>query len=100
KRLKDPADPLKRITDGAERLKSHLGPLLYQLPPTFKRTEENVERLDAFMALLPRRLDHVIEFRDATWYGEETLAQLRKHHVAFCVHDMAHDERSPVVATA
>jgi len=100
KRLKDAEDPLKRVFQGAEQLGEHLGPLLYQLPPTFKRTEENIERLDAFMALLPSRLEHVLEFRDASWYVEDTLAALGRHDVAFCVHDMDHKNETPVVATA
>jgi len=100
KRLKDPANSLKRVVDGADQLTPHLGPLLYQLPPTFKRTEENVARLDSFMALLPHRTDHAIEFRDASWFGDETLKQLREHHVAFCVHDMDHEHECPVVATS
>src|SRR3954468_20024241 len=88
KRLKDPEDSLKRLFEGAERLEEHLGPALYQLPPNFRRNEENVERLERFLPLLPKRRQNVIEFRDRSWFGDETLAALRKHDVGFCIHDM------------
>jgi uncharacterized protein YecE (DUF72 family) len=100
KRLKQPEQPLKRLFDGAERLEDRLGPVLYQLPPTFKRTEENAERLEHFLSALPARHDHVIEFRHPSWFGDETLSALRKHGVAFCVRDMDQKHETPVVATA
>ena len=100
KRLKDPQASLKRVFDGAEKLEDNLGPVLYQLPPTYNRNDENVERLESFLELLPARRDHVIEFRDASWFGDETVDLLRKHRVAFCGHDMDHEHETPVVATA
>jgi uncharacterized protein YecE (DUF72 family) len=88
KRLKDVEDPVERFLKGAERLKSHLGPLLYQLPPTFDNDEENCRRLEAFLALLPKRHHHVIEFRHNSWHTDAVLALLRRHDVGFCCHDM------------
>lgn len=99
KRFKDPEQPLARFLKGAERLKSYLGPVLFQTPPNFHRTGENVERIEAFLKLLPRRHRHVFEFRHDSWFGEDTLDQLRRHHVGFCSYDMP-DFDCPVTATA
>ena len=51
KRLADADDSLDRVIKGARRLEDHLGPILYQLPPQFRRNEEQAERLEP--ALLP-----------------------------------------------
>jgi uncharacterized protein YecE (DUF72 family) len=99
KRLIDPADPLDRVVKGARRLGKHLGPVLYQLPPTFHRKEENSARLDAFLEILPADLDHVVEFRHDSWYTRDTQQQLRRHNVALCWHDMGGKE-VPFVVTA
>src|SRR4051794_3079566 len=45
KRLKDPQEPIQRLCSRARRLGARLGPVLYQLPATFVRSEENVRRL-------------------------------------------------------
>jgi len=88
KRLKDVEQPLERFLRGAERLKAHLGPVLYQLPPNFDCDAENRERLEAFLTMLPKRHDHVIEFRHDSWHTDEVLHLLRRNGVAFCCHDM------------
>ena len=63
-----------------------LGPILYQLPPSLKR---DVPRLEAFLALLPPDLDHVVEFRRTDWYDEDVLACLDAHGAGFVTHDLA-----------
>ena len=88
KRFKDAEEPLKNFFDGAHRLNTFLGPVLYQAPPSFPRTEENVERLEAFFQLLPCGDVHVVEFRHNSWFVDDTLELLRHHNVGLCVHDM------------
>lgn len=85
KKLGDCAEPLERFILLARRLQHALAPLLYQLPPSLHR---NDERLDCFLALLPRDLEHVVEFRHASWYSEDVLAILDRHGVGFVVHDL------------
>jgi len=85
KKLKDPADPLKRFFTRARQLERALGPVLYQLPP---RWPLNLERLETFLRALPRARRHAIEFRDPSWYAPEALALLERHRVALCLHDM------------
>lgn len=85
KKLKDCAEPLARMMPPFRQLGTTLGPILYQLPPNLRI---NLERLDCFLTLVPRDVINVFEFRDPSWYVEETLAVLERHGAGFCVHDM------------
>jgi uncharacterized protein YecE (DUF72 family) len=62
---------------------SKLGPVLWQLPPTFKR---NDERLSAALELLPEGR-HCFEFREPSWYADDVYALLRDHGVALVIPD-------------
>ena len=86
KKLTTPADPLALLFSRARQLRDRLGPTLYQLPPRWPR---NLERLAAFVRALPKSRQHAIEFRDPSWYTDETFDLLERHHVALCLHDMA-----------
>jgi uncharacterized protein YecE (DUF72 family) len=86
KKLKDPDEPLERLFSRAGRLGTQLGPILYQLPP---RWPVNLTRLEAFLRALPRRRQHVIEFREPAWYADDVFALLQNYRVALCLHDMA-----------
>jgi len=99
KRFKDPEEPLRRFLEGAQLLGETLGPVLFQAPPNFHRTPENVRRLDAFLALLRPDRRFAFEFRHASWFGQETLRQLREGRAAFCIYDMP-DVECPLAATA
>lgn len=85
KKLKDPDEPVDRFFGRAAKLGRKLGPVLYQLPPAWKA---NLERLELFLAVLPGRVRHVFEFRDASWYSEPVLDALAKAGAALCLHDM------------
>jgi uncharacterized protein YecE (DUF72 family) len=61
-----------------------MGPILWQLPPTFKRDDE---RLANALAQLPTEQRHCFEFRHPSWFVEETYAQLRAHGVALVIGD-------------
>lgn len=89
KRLRDPHEPIARLFERVSALGTRLGPVLYQLPGRFAR---DLDRLDAFLSALPRRLNrrplrHVMEFRDPSWYVRETFDLLDRHDVGLCLHD-------------
>jgi len=44
--------------------------------------------LESFLALLPKDLTHVFEFRERSWLTSEMLALLERHGASFCAHDM------------
>ena len=93
KKLKDPEEPLDRLFTRMRGLGARLGPVLYQLPPNFKR---DVERLRAFVALLPRDARHVMEFRDPSWYSADIFDLLDRGGVALCLHDMPGSSTGPL----
>lgn len=95
KKLKDPAEPVARFLDRADRLKAYLGPILVQLPPRWK---VNRDRLATFLDALPRRHRWAVEFREPTWLSEPVYDLLREHDAALCIHDMLPDH--PRVLTA
>ena len=85
KKLKDCEEPLQRMMPPFRHLGEALGPILYQLPPRFRR---NLDRLESFLELLPRDVANVFEFRDKSWYADEVFALLERHGASFCAHDM------------
>jgi uncharacterized protein YecE (DUF72 family) len=85
KRLKDPAESIVMFLERARRLGPLLGPILVQLPPTLT---VDMERLDAFLRLLPQPPRWTVEFRDRSWLCQPVFALLERHRVALCVHDM------------
>jgi uncharacterized protein YecE (DUF72 family) len=85
KKLKDPEEPIDRLFSRMRALGTHLGPVLYQLPPGWK---VDVERFRHFLQALPKGTKHVVEFRDPSWYAPEIRALMERHRVALCLHDM------------
>ena len=63
-----------------------LGPVLWQLPGTFRRDDE---RLASALAQLPEGR-HCFEFRHASWFVPEVYGLLREHGVALVVGDHPH----------
>jgi uncharacterized protein YecE (DUF72 family) len=96
KKLKDPETTLPRFFEQVKGLGKKLGPVLFQLPPSWKLNEE---RLAGFLAALPKKIRYVFEFRNHTWYTDEVYALLRKYNCAFCIYELEHHQ-SPVVETA
>ncbi len=86
KKLLDCADEVAEFVDLARRLGTALGPLLIQLPPSLHR---NDDRLASFLQQLPPDLEHVLEFRHASWYAEDVLRLLNSHGTGFVAHDLA-----------
>jgi uncharacterized protein YecE (DUF72 family) len=85
KRLREPREPLHRLWSRATKLGSHLGPMLYQLPP---RWDRDLDRLRAFVDKLPGDRMQAIEFRDPSWYHPAVYEILAQAGVALCLHDM------------
>jgi uncharacterized protein YecE (DUF72 family) len=84
KRLHDPEEPVDRFMERARRLGPKLGPILLQLPPRFP---VNIERLSLTLAQFPRSARVAVEFRDESWFTDETRALLERHRAALCLAD-------------
>ena len=94
-RLKDAVDSVAFFFQVAATLGDRLGPVLFQLPPNFKK---DLPRLSAFLPSLPAGSRAAFEFRHASWFDEETYDTLRGAGAALCI---AEDEdlATPLVAT-
>jgi len=86
KRLTDLGPGLKRFYERIEPLlrTPKMGPLLWQLPPNFKRDDA---RLAAALEQLPRSERHAFEFRHESWFHDDVYALLRQHDVALVIGD-------------
>ena len=95
-KLKDAERGLVNFMPRAERLRWKLGPILWQLPP---RWNVNVERLEEFLALLPREHRYTFELRNESWMTDAVYDVLRRYNAAFCIYELA-GYRSPLEITA
>jgi len=97
-RLKpESADPTGYLVETAAALGARLGTLLFQLPPNFKA---DVERLAAFLELIPEGTPAAFEFRHDSWRDEAVHGLLRERNVALVCADTGDSvEDEAVVAT-
>ena len=80
RRLQERDQGFTRFYDSIAPLVGHskMGPVLWQLPPDFKRDDD---RLRAWLDALPPGR-HTMEFRHATWFEPPVLDMLRERNVA------------------
>ncbi|HUR45934.1 MAG TPA: DUF72 domain-containing protein [Candidatus Saccharimonadales bacterium] len=67
------------MLDRIDPLKKHLGPILWQLPPNFGI---NLERLERFLKMLPRRYKYAMEFRHPSWMDPRVFKLLERYNIA------------------
>lgn len=85
-RLQDAGRHLEVLLDriGPLSESGKLGPLLWQLPPTFIRDDG---RLASALDDLPRGLRHAFEFRHESWFAAAVMELLRAHGAALVIAD-------------
>ena len=81
KRLNNLERSVTNFISHIKPMKDRLGPLLWQLPPSFKK---DLLRLKNFLKRLPKTFSHAIEFRHPDWMIDDTFELLRQYNVA-CV---------------
>src|SRR5207245_5267945 len=76
-KLRNCESTLKRFLEAASILGDgdHLGPILVQLPPTFRA---DLNGLEEFLKLRPRAFRFALEVRHSSWDSDETYALLRQ----------------------
>jgi uncharacterized protein YecE (DUF72 family) len=95
-RLRNVDDPLRFFCDTARTLGGKLGPLLFQLPPSFKK---DTDRLAETLFQLPPDLRCAFEFRHESWLSDDVYDLLRRRNAALCIAD-SETASTPLVATA
>lgn len=117
KRLKEVKEAWETFIENALNLKEKLGPILFQFPPSFKATEENIKRLEDFLKLIttynlkPKtcNLKCAFEFRHNSWcdpegklsasYGvnKKVYNLLKKYNVSWVIADSPSYPKAEVV---
>ena len=95
-KLKDPQNALDKFLPRAEALGKKLGPILFQLPPSWR---VNTERLTKFLEALPLYHRYTFEFREQSWICDEVSEILKQYNAAFCIYDIG-GFHSPIHVTA
>jgi uncharacterized protein YecE (DUF72 family) len=98
KRLRDLPAGLARLEERIAPLREadKLGPVLWQLPASFRRDDV---RLAETLARLPDGR-HAFEFRHPSWFDDDVYALLREHRAALVVADRDGLPEAPWVDTA
>ena len=86
-RLNIGKDSIDMFFDAATGLGMKFGPALWQFPPLFKNTKENMSRLKNFFNMLPHESKNAFEFRDESWFVDQTYELLNKYNVGFVIND-------------
>src|SRR5262245_50649493 len=87
---------LQFLLKNTESLGTRLGPILFQLPPNLKK---DLDRLRAFLAMLPANRRFANEFREQSWFEDDVFDVLRERDVPMCLIDQP-DFAAPFVSTA
>jgi uncharacterized protein YecE (DUF72 family) len=97
-KLQDAEEFTRAFLESLEPLRSagRMGPILFQLAPSFKM---DAERLRHFVELLPRRDRTAFEFRSASWFDDDIYAILKEANVGLC-HAENENVETPKVLTA
>ena len=82
-KLRDCADTLEYFYKVVTGLGERLGPVLFQLPPTFKK---DADVLRSFLRELPS-MRAAFEFRHESWFDDEIFDLLKSRNIALCIAD-------------
>jgi uncharacterized protein YecE (DUF72 family) len=82
KDAKEKVDTFIKIAE--DGLEDKLGCILFQLPPSFKYNEENLNNI---LESVPHLPSSVIEFRNPSWWNEEVYKALEDQNITFCNND-------------
>ena len=95
-RLHDVDETVRVFGDVARGLGARLGPLLFQLPPNFKK---DVGRLGDVLYMVPPDLRMAWEFRHESWFADDVYERLRARNAALAIVE-DEDATTPALATA
>jgi len=108
KRLSGVKEAWKQFLENALYLKEKLGPILFQFPPSFRATSENIKRLEDFLKILRGRtsikggstsknLKYAMEFRHKSWCDKKVYNLLKKYKIAWVIADSPSYPKAEVV---
>ncbi|WAM36361.1 DUF72 domain-containing protein [Caldicellulosiruptor acetigenus] len=96
KRLSDVDEEWENFIKRIDLLKEKLGPILLQFPPSFKKDEENLQRLISFLRG-KEAYRFALEFRHKSWCDEEVYEILKSLHTAWVIADSSRYPKAKVI---
>jgi uncharacterized protein YecE (DUF72 family) len=82
KKFNDTTDLITSFYDTINQgLQEKLGPVLFQLPPSFTYDNEKLERI---INSFNPTFKNVLELRHVSWWNNEVYQKLAKHNITFC----------------
>ena len=107
RRLREPAEPVRRLLTAATQLGDRLGPVLVQLPPTMRA---DVSLLDECLRQFAAQYASIggnggqlrvgVEFRHQSWFRQDIRQLLTAHDAALCWADQRGRPAGPLWRTA
>ena len=97
RRLRDPAEPVRRLLDAAAGLGDRLGPVLLQLPPDLRAAPR---LLDECLGRFPAGVRVAVEPRHESWWSAEVRDVLAARNATLCWADRAGTAVTPLWRTA
>jgi len=82
-KLKDASDTITYFSKTLAGLGEKLGPMVVQLPPSFKY-DSGLKDLESFIAELKTGFRYAIEFRHNSWFRPDVYQLLRSNNIAMC----------------
>lgn len=79
-RLNNVDIPLEKFLSAIRNLKTKLGTILVQLPPSFSY-DAGIDSLKEFIPVLPNDLEFALEFRHDSWFKESTFRLLKDNNI-------------------
>jgi uncharacterized protein YecE (DUF72 family) len=95
-KLRDCTDTMRYFHDVTAGLAEKLGPVLFQLPPNFKK---DTFVLADFVNCLPSGARAAFEFRHDSWFADEVWDIFKSRNVALCINETA-EFAAPKISTA
>ena len=83
KRLNDIEEPMQKLYTMAEKFRNKVQCILFQFPPSFHNTPENIQKIEKLLKLINPDYKHAFEFRHSSWWQNEFCLLINKK-AGFC----------------
>jgi len=96
-RAESSSESLTYLYQNLNSLGDKRGPVLFQLPPFFKK---DLPRLVEFLSLLPKGHRAAFEFRNESWFEDDVYAALKSAEASLVLSEREDNAPPPLVETA
>jgi len=96
KRFLEVEEEWNKFENRIKLLNEKLGPVLLQLPPSFKADDENIKRISEFLDG-KENFKLAIEFRHKSWCDEKIFEILKSFNVAWVIADSSRYPKAKVI---